>query len=274
MLSAIVALVVIWSTVLTAGDKSDELVVAFLDIGQGDSIFIQSPSGEQMLIDGGRDGKVLRELAKVMPFYDHHIDVVLATHPDADHIGGLINVLKRYDVDYIFRPGVQSDTPATESLLKLIAGDKAKEVLARRGMVIDLGAGVFVEILFPDRDASSFDTNIASIVVRLTYGETSFLLTGDAPIAIEKYLVSLDGHRLHSNVLKLGHHGSKTSSSDLFLGFVDPEYAVISAGKDNGYGHPNNEVLDRLERFNIKTLSTITHGTTIFKTDGTTLRVN
>lgn len=270
----IVVCAVVWHAVLHG--ERNLLTVAFLDVGQGDAVYIESPTGTQMLIDGGKDVAVLRELGKVMPFYDRSIDIVLATHPDADHIGGLIPVLKRYNVEYILRPGVKHDTPAANSLLNLIANDGhevsvIREMLARRGQVIDLGGGAYLRILFPDRDVSDVNPNTASVAAQLVYGEHEFLLTGDSPEKIEKYLVALDGKKLRSDVLKLGHHGSKTSTSDLLLGFVTPKYAIISAEKDNSYGHPHQSVLDKLEQFKIPLLSTAEQGTIIFESDGVNL---
>ncbi len=250
-----------------------ELTVAFLNVGQGDAIFIESPTGVQVLVDGGRDGTVLRELGKAMPFYDRSLDVVIATHPDADHIGGLLPVLKRYKVGYILRPGVQSDTPATESLLTLLVDKDVQEVSARRGQVLELGGGAYLRILFPDRDASEFKPNTASVVAQLVYGKHKFLLTGDSPDEIEEYLVRLEGEKMQSDVLKLGHHGSKTSTSDLLLGFASPAYTIISAGADNRYGHPHQDVLQKLERFKIPALGTAQRGTIMFKSDGSYLRL-
>ncbi len=260
------------------------LTVAFLDVRQGDAIFIESPTGVQVLIDGGKDNSVLRELSNVMPFYDRNIDVVIATHPDADHIGGLIPVLERYDVGQILHSGVEHDTPAANLFSDLIERHRmsfyTKEVLSRRGQVLDLGGGAYLRVLFPDRDASLFEPNTASLLLQLVYGEHKFLFTGDSPSKIEEYLVSLDGftsfttsgNTLKSDVLKLGHHGSNTSSSDMLLGFVAPEYAIISAAVNNRYGHPHTEVLDKLEKFEIKTLSTSEHGTILFESDGEMLR--
>lgn len=246
-----------------------ELTVSFLNVGQGDATFIESPTGVQILIDGGPDRSVLRELAAIMPWHDRTIDVVIATHPDADHISGLVDVLQRYEVSHILEPGVKHDTPQAESMLKSVAAENAEYTLARRGHAIDLGGGAFLEILFPDRDANDFETNTASIVARLVYGETSFLFTGDSPASIEKYLVALDGKALESDVLKVGHHGSNTSSALLFVGFVAPSRAVISRGCDNRYGHPHQEVLATLERFEIEVKDTCKDGTVTFISDGT-----
>ncbi len=262
------------------------LTVAFLDVGQGDAIFIEAPNGNQMLVDGGIGRGVLRELGKAMPFYDKSIDVVVATHPDADHIGGLNDVLGRYKVDLFMESGVISDTSFYKELesriLNLESKGRIKKMEARSGMIVDFGGGVFFEILYPIYDTEGMESNSASIVGRLVYGENSFMLTGDSPKNIEEYLVSLECRgqplmcpgpkglpsALKSNVLKAGHHGSKTSTSEAFVGAVAPEYAVISAGKDNRYGHPHQEVLDTLEKFNVQVLNTADLGRIIFKSDG------
>ncbi len=261
--------------------ESDVLIVTFLDVGQGDSIFIQAPSGVQVLIDGGATSGVLRELATIMPFYDRSIDMVVATHPDTDHIGGLLSVLKRFKVSRILRPGVEHSAPAAESLLLAIAREQnsgAIETLAKRGQVYDLGTGnsgarAELHILFPDRDVNGLESNSASIVARLVYGDTSMLLTGDSPKSIEKYLVGLDGEDLQSNILKLGHHGSKTSTSERFLGFVDPQWAIVSASKDNGYGHPHKSVVDMVERFGIIIKNTADNGSISFESNGSEWRL-
>ena len=265
----LVLVLVIWQSVFAS--EKEVLTVSFLDVGQGDSIFIQSPSGRQVLVDGGPDRSVLRELGKILPWWDRSIDVVIATHPDADHVSGLVDALQRYTVSYIFEPGVKADTPQAESMLKSIANEDAEYVLARRGQIIDLGSGAYLEILFPDRDVNDLETNTASIVARLVYGDTSFMLTGDSPNEIEKYLATLDGVALKSNVLKAGHHGSRTSSSLLFVGFVDPDYVVLSRGCDNTYGHPHQEVVDVFARFEVTVLDTCEEGTVTLTSDGHTV---
>ena len=183
-----------------------------------------------------------------MPFYDRSLDIVIESHPDSDHINGLAEVLKRFNVGLVMESGVGNNNQAYKEIEKIIDDNGIQKILARRGMRINMGNGVYMDILFPDRDVFGLDTNTASIVAKLNYGSASFLFTGDSPKSIEKYLVSLDGKNLQSNVLKIGHHGSKTSTSEQFLGYVDPEYAVISAGKNNRYGHPHQEVLDLLNR--------------------------
>lgn len=244
------------------------LCVVFLDIGQGDSIFIQSPSGEQLLIDGGPDNKVLSELSTVMDLTDRDLDYVLATHPDADHVSGLIPVLERFTVHNIIRTENESDTATWQKLVKTIDAEGAEVHMARRGQRYDLGKGVELDILFPDTDPSAMESNTSSIVARLVYGGTSFMLTGDSPKSIEEYLVLLDGEYLKSDVLKAGHHGSRTSTSELFLSHIDPTYAVISAGKNNRYGHPHVEVTDLLFNYGVKTINTADHGRVVFWSNG------
>jgi competence protein ComEC len=263
------AVAAIWSAVLWEMPHKGVLKVAFLDIGQGDAIFIEAPNGTQMLIDGGPNKGVLRQLGSVMSFWDRSIDIVAMSHPDLDHIGGLPSVMERFYVTYFMMPGVDGASGAYQTLLDDVKAEPAQTILARKGIVwLDKEDGVYLDVLFPDRDVSGFETNTASIVAKLVYGDTSFLLTGDSPLAIEKYLASQYGQGLNVDVLKLGHHGSRTSSSEEFLGYTSPAYAVISAGKDNMYGHPHKEVLDLLKKHAIPFLYTADEGTILFESDG------
>jgi|CXWL01.1.fsa_nt_gi competence protein ComEC len=251
---------------------TNELQVTFLNVGQGDAIFIESPTGAQMLIDGGRDRSVLRELGKRMSPLDRTIDIVVATHPDADHIGGLSGVFSNYKVSKYITPDIDSETNTAEELAFRAGNEKGVEVLtARRGMKIDMGGGAYADILFPDRDVSGVETNTGSVIMRVVYGETEFLLSGDAPLSIENWLVTLDGERLESDVLKAGHHGSRTSTGDAWLGVVRPKFVVISAGKDNSYGHPHQEVVDKVLATGATLLSTV-DGAVRFTSNGTTLK--
>jgi competence protein ComEC len=264
---------VIWSAALAA-DRQGMLTVSFLNVGQGDSIFIEAPSGRTVLIDGGPDTSVLRELGAVLPWYARTIDVVIATHPDADHITGLIDVLERYRVSYIVQSSVLGDTPVWDTLESTIASDQrqgAKVITALRGQVIELGDGAYLQVLSPDRSVPHIDTNDGCVVTRLVYGATSFMLPCDAPSDIEDYLVYLDGKSLQSTVLKAGHHGSNTSSSPLFVGFVDPQYAVYSRGCNNKYGFPSPQTVATFKQFNIPTLDTCLDGTVTFTSDGQTV---
>ncbi len=264
----------IWGAVLSE-ERGGMLTVAFLDVGQGDAIFIEAPNGNQILLDGGPNKKVLSELSNLMPFYDRSIDMVIASHPDKDHIGGLPEILSKFSVDNVMESGVSSNTAVYREFEKIIKNKNITKILARRGMKVwlDKKKNIYLEILFPDRDTTGWDTNEASIVARLVYGSSSFVLTGDSPQNIERYLVFLDSGKLKSSVLKLGHHGSRTSTSELFLGSVYPQYAVISAGGNNRYGHPHKEVMDLIKKLEIPFLETSKEGTIIFKTDGESLYV-
>lgn len=251
----------------------NELQVSFLDVGQGDAIFIQSPSGIQVLVDGGPDASVVEELHKVMPLFDKSIDLVIATHPDADHINGLTDVVKRFDVSAFLESGGKNENGVQEKLEDLLTQRNIPKKLARRGQEYDLGGGAVLSILYPYTDVSKEESNAGSIVMQLVYGEDSFMLTGDAPITSEFALVGTDGDKLRSTVLKFGHHGSDTSSSLPFLEKVRPVYGVVSAGKNNRYGHPDQDVLDRASRFETVILQTLKSGTITFSTNGKGIEV-
>ncbi len=267
-----VATVFIWYAV-AAEDRGGLLTVAFLNVGQGDGIFIESPTGNQVMIDGGSPGSALRPLGKVMPFYDRTIDMLIVSNPDKDHFGGFLDILRAYKVGAVMEPGTVGASAEYGAFEKLVEAEGAKKLIARRGQKIDLGGGAVLEIFFPDRDISGLNPNEGSIIAKLTYGATSFLLTGDTTEAVENYLALLDGEQLDVDVLKVGHHGSKTSTSEALLGFASPAIAVISAGKENRYGHPNAEVLERLEQFEVQTLGTYERGTIVMESDGETIRV-
>lgn len=262
----------VWYGVFSEENKGI-LTVAFLDVGQGDAIFIETPNGNQILIDGGPNKSVLRALGDMMPFYDRSIDMVVASHPDKDHIGGLPAVLKKFKVDVFMESGVKSENGTYEALISTAEENDIKKILAKRGERIFLDKNVYIDVLSPDRTTDGWETNMASVMMKLTYGDTSILLPGDAPKAMEEYVTSLDGDNLASSVLKLGHHGSRTSTSEFFLGMVNPQYAVISAGKDNRYGHPHKEVVDMLKRFEVPILATYENGTIVIKSDGKNIKV-
>lgn len=253
----------------------DRLTISFLDIGQGDSIFIQAPNGKQILIDGGRDQTVLAQLRAVMPRGDRSIDYVIGTHPDADHIGGLPSVFENYEIGGFMTPDIESDNDIDTELLTAAADEGIPVARPRQGMriMLDPERNIMLDILAPDHGGVGIpETNEASIVARLSYGTVSFMLTGDAPMSVEQYLVRAYGaEKLSSDILKLGHHGSKTSSSSLFLRATAPQFAVVSAGRDNTYGHLNPGPVALAESLGAKVLSTIDEGTITFETDGVTL---
>lgn len=268
----VVSNLLVWAAVYSR-IPGKTLKVYFLDVGQGDAIFIETPSRRQVLIDGGKNKKVVSQLGRIMPFGDKSLDIIIATHPDADHIGGLPEVVNRYKVELFIEPQVESENDLDNELDVRLEKKNIETLVAKRGQVIDFGDGVRLTILFPDRDVSTWETNDASIVARLDYGESSFLLTGDSPLKVESILIGLDKNMLDVDVLKAGHHGSRTSTSLSFAQATSPEYAVISAGADNTYGHPHQEVLNILKQVGSKIKSTAESGTIKFETDGQFLKV-
>lgn len=255
---------------------SGGLEVTFFDVGQGDAAFIETPEGRQILIDGGPSSVILEKLGHEMPFWDRTIDLVILTHPEKDHLSGLLEVLKRYKVENILWTGVVRDTAEFKEWQKLIAEERAKITIAKSGQLISAGMERSnLSILYPFESLGGEilkDSNNTSIVARLVFGETSFLFTGDATQSVEKELVlpptphNPTPHNLDADVLKVGHHGSKTSTSKEFVEAVSPVIAVISVGKDNTYGHPRQEVLDNLA--GIKILRTDLDGDIKITSDG------
>lgn len=256
---------VLW-TLVAFNSIERPLEVVFLDVGQGDAIYIETPKGSQILIDGGSTQAVLRELSKVVPFWDRSIDFVIATHPDADHIGGLVDVFEAFQVSYVMDTELKRDTPTAKAYERAVELEGVEKITPTRGTRITLDGNVVITVLSQEVVAAS-NTNEASIVVRLDYGESSFLFTGDATKETERELLSL--HRsLDADVLKVGHHGSNTSTSSEFVSAVSPNIAVISVGKNNSYGHPAPEVISTLESQNVKILRTDELGTIRLESDG------
>lgn len=245
------------------------LTVAFLDVGQGDAIWIQAPNGKELLVDTGPGQAVVTELAKLKNFFDRTIDMVLLTHTDSDHIGGVPEVFKRYHVPLVVTSEVSSPTLIHKTSQEFIQQEKSNRLIARMGerIVLDSRSGVVVDVLFPDYSTENWETNEASIIVKVTYGDISFLLTGDAPTEVEDYLINSYGDQLRSTVLKLGHHGSKTSTSARFLETVQPEITIVSAGLGNRYGHPSPEVVERITETDKVLLETSRIGTIICTSD-------
>lgn len=241
-------------------------IFAMLDVGQGDALFIQSPTGTQILVDGGPPKKILNQLSQVMSPFDRSIDAFIITNPDQDHIAGFLDVLKIYKVDKVFEPGTLTDSKVYQNLKNKINKNNIPNILAKKGMKLNLGGGVFIDILFPDRNVSAWSTNDGSIVARLSYGNTSIMLTGDATIKTEKIILEENFMaQLNSDILKVGHHGSRTSTSLEFVKNVSPAYAFISDGKDNKYGHPHQDTLDTLSAFGVKIFRTDMLGAIIMK---------
>ncbi len=246
----------------------DKLFVNFIDVGQGDSIFIELPNNETMLIDAGEK----YESANVIDFINDKgyskIDYLIGTHPHSDHIGGLTDVINSYDVKEIYLPKVIHTSQTYETLLNTIDSLKLKVNAAFSGMVIFQDENLKITILSPTVEEYS-NLNNYSVVVKLEYGATSFLFMGDAEALVEKDIIEY----ANSDVIKVGHHGSDTSSSIDFVNTVDADYAVIMSGKDNQYDLPSSNVVDRWTKSGAKVFNTSVNGNIIFSSDGNNIFV-
>lgn len=266
--AVLLAVACVW---LAIGSSQSRLEVSFMDVGQGDATLIETPSGTDILIDGGRGGSVNRPLSRALPFYDRTIDLVIGTHADSDHIGGLAQTLSDYWVANIAVPVRVSKTDVWQafqqaSKKEVDTGAQVQRLSA--GDVLRIGKETFLITLAPPAEAVPADGNDSSYVFKLVYGDTSLLLPGDISTSIETYLAQQYGSLLDADVLKVAHHGSKTSSSWPFLSAVSPHTAVISAGKDNRYGHPDQVVIDRLQSLQASTTCTCDVGTITVASDG------
>jgi competence protein ComEC len=247
ILPLLVVAILVWSVALTSPD--DKLHVSFLDVGQGDAILVQTPNGQDILIDGGPDcQKINLELSKKLPFWDRTIDLVVSTQPQADHITGLVEVLQRYKVKQVLEPGVSYNSSIYQEWLNVVEDKEIEHNIARAGQEIDLGNGVEMEVINPPEglfEETSHDVDNNGVVLRLTWGKVSFLLTADIREEAEFELIGQRAN-LKSTVLKVAHHGSDTSTTSQFLAAVDPDVAVISVGSNNPFGHPSTDVMQRL----------------------------
>lgn len=243
----------------------------FFDVGQGDATMVETPSGAKMLIDGGPPSAIVEQLGRVLPFWDRSIDVVVFTHPQLDHIGGLPDVFERYEVKRVIMAYAPYRLAAYEELLEIIEHQHIPVTLARPDVVIDFGDGVVAQILHPTNRAAEriveSDINETSVILRIAYGETSLLAVGDAGFETENALIA-SGAPIDADILKVGHHGSKYSSSLRFLKAVTPRITAIEVGRNNRYGHPTPEALDRLAAIGATVFRTDRDGTITIASDG------
>ena len=242
-----------------------DVIVHYIDVGQGDSTFVQLPDGRSMLIDAGENDYGDTVVDYIKSSGEDYLDFVVATHPHSDHIGGMDDVIDEFDVGAFYMPDCSHNTVTFESMLDSLSEKEIKPVKAESGVVICNDDNLRIEILSPVTTYD--DLNNYSAVVKLTYGNKSFLFMGDA----EQYAENLISADVSADVIKVGHHGSSTSTGEEFFNRVNPTFAVISSGENNDYGHPHKEVLDRLKESNIKIFRTDTDGTVVIGTDGENL---
>lgn len=245
-----------WAVVREGLEKG--LEICFFDVGQGDSIFITASRGQQVLIDGGPDNSVIKKLESKMPFWDRTIDLIVLTHPDKDHLFGLIEVLERYEVKNILWTGVNSDSAIFKEWQKAIEKEGAKIWIAKQGLQIEISESQFFDTIYPFESLENRmvnNLNDTSVVLVLDSNGKKVLLPGDISAKIEGLLIE-NNVSIDADILKVAHHGSGYSSSEDFIKAVNPDAAIISVGENNPYKHPSPDVLARLEDFGINILQT------------------
>jgi len=253
-------------------ENSGRLTVHFIDVGQADCILIQFPDEQVALIDGGNRDDAENVVRYIEKLGVEKIDYLLATHPHEDHIGGLPEVIKQFEIGKIYMPKVSANTMIFETLLTEIEKKNLKIISGKAGISIIDTDEIDFFLLAPNSDKYN-ETNNYSLVAKLDYKDSSFLFMGDAEKESEKEIIDL-GYNIDADVLKVGHHGGESSTSQGFLENVNPFYAVISAGKNNSYGHPHKETLERLSKMDITVLRTDEMGTIIMTSDGNTISID
>lgn len=240
--------------------------VNFLDVGQGDSIYVRLPDGVSMLIDGGPDNHVLDSLGSVMPWWDHSIDYVIISHPDRDHFAGLLGVAEKYDVGTVLYNGGAGDW-YFEMLFAEFRARGSKIIVFHQGDALAFRGGVTMRFVWPPVGYGGEDKNGRSLTALLSWHESDFLFTGDLPQHEEELMLRTE-QLPRIEVLKVGHHGSKNSTGEKLLSAIKPLYCVVSVGADNSYGHPASAVLKRLADAKCRILETMRSGTITLTTDG------
>jgi competence protein ComEC len=245
--------------------------IFFFNVGQGDSTLIVTPTGKTILIDGGPDQKVLKELGLVLPFWQRHIDLVIISHAHDDHIGGLIEIIRRYDIGNVVYNNLNFKTPMLETLKEEIKEKNIKMVAAKTGLSFSFSNNCSFDILKASKE-SALAENDYSIVSDFYCLGKKILLTGDAGVMIEKELLA-DGIDLKSDIIKISHHGSNSASSEKFLKAVNPISTVISVGAGNRFNHPSTLILDRLKKMGVDIYRTDQLGTIKIFANNKTIKV-
>lgn len=239
----------------------------FIDVGQGDSSLIITPKGKTILIDAGDEAHAKKVVSYIREQEIEKLDLVIATHPDADHIGGMDKVIKNFDIDVFAMPDVSAKTNQYKQIQRELKAKKMKATRLYQGDEVQIDDNIDFEILSPVKGKKYDDTNEYSIVAKIVYKNTSFILMGDATMENEVDIIN-NVPDIDIDVLKLGHHGSSTSSSDYFITKTSPNIAIISCGKNNKYGHPHQEVMRVLKKHGVTPYRTDEMGDIVITSDG------
>ncbi len=267
---AIAVVIVLLFFLFYQQSQNKYLQLTFIDVGQGDAHVVRTPEGQVILIDGGPDRGILRKLGRILPWYERTIDLMILSHPHADHVTGLVHTLNRYEVKQVMLTGALHTTPEYLEFLSLIKDKKIPVISPHQGQLIKFAGGVTMDVFWPPFSyvgQKVGELNDTSIMNRVNYGTTSVLFTGDTPVKNEGAILAA-GYNVRAQILKVAHQGSRTSSSPEFLKAVAPEYAVIPVGKGNRYGHPHKEVVERLKSLIPNVLRTDEEGYVRFRSDG------
>lgn len=252
--------------------STNDLEIVMLNIGQGDAIYIRTPNGYDILIDGGPDRTVIQELGSVMPPFDHTLDLVIASHPDADHIGGLAELTDSYTINTYIHSGVIKETGSARALTEWEDLYGTHVLQAYRGWNLHIEQDLWLEFIHPDPTHFHEEVNDDSVMFLLHYKEFTVLFTGDSAVEVEKEIIAHYGTTaaqvLDADVLKVGHHGSRTSTSQELLDISTPRTALINVGLQNKFGHPHPEPMRRLEKIVQYIYRTDLHGRIYCSSDG------
>lgn len=253
--------------------SQNKMTVHYIDVGQGDSILIQV-NNKNLLIDSGPSSNRKDLLNYLENLNIKKLDYIIATHPHEDHIGNMDTIIKRYNIGSFYSPKVITSSNTFESMISALVDRNLKINVLKKGVKgIDLGKNVEIQVFSPLENISSDNLNDYSPIIKITFVNNSFLFTGDAEVSTESIVLS-ENNNLNCDILKVGHHGSSTSTSSNFLTSVNPSVAIIPVGKNNSYGHPTPEVLSLLDSYNIRTFRTDINGTIIAISDGNTINIS
>ncbi|KEI98430.1 hydrolase [Clostridium botulinum A2B3 87] len=259
------------SNAVNTSNKSNELKVHYIDVGQGDSILVQTKD-KNILIDAGTRKSSDSLISYLKKQHIKKLDYVIATHPHEDHIGGMPKVIEEFEISNFYAPKKTANTKIFKDMILQLKKKNLKINVAKKGISVDLSNNSSLDFLAPVKDNYE-NTNDSSAVVKLTHGNTKFLFTGDAEKTSEKDILN-SNEDLSSNVLKVGHHGSHSSSSKEFLDKINPKIAIISCGKNNDYGHPHKETMKELNKRNIEVYRTDIDGNIVLTSDGENIKKN